>query len=466
MGDIYPLRNDSMELNIKTNEYTNQTPIEHSRIARALARGYTDLYYVNMETDELIEYHTDDENGVLTEVRRSADFFEGCKRDVKLFVHPDDQEKFVTAMDRDFLTEALKESKVYEMTYRRIKDGKTFYVDMKVSRIEDDDRFVVIAVSDIDELMKRRQEEERIQEERIIYARLQALVGNFIVVYVVNPETDEYREFSATDEYSENFAQAQTGKNFFEKVREVAHSFNHHDDLDRFLSVFTKENVMEAIERNGVFSFGYRLMKEGTPIYVQMKAAMVEEKEGSRLVVGLNDIDAQVRQERALIKQLAEAQAEASIDALTGVRNKHAYLETEVHMDQMIYEHSSPAFAIVMMDVNDLKKVNDSAGHQAGDQYLRSACKIICDIFKHSPVFRVGGDEFAVIAQGVDYENIEERIDQMSGHNAEAKRSGGIVIACGMSKFDNDACVASVFERADNKMYINKNSLKEDRQRA
>ena len=47
---------------------------------------------------------------------------------------------------------------------------------------------------------KLRQELERIQEERIIYARLHALTGNFICVYVVDPATDNYREFSATDD--------------------------------------------------------------------------------------------------------------------------------------------------------------------------------------------------------------------------------------------------------------------------
>ena len=132
-----------------------------SHIARALARGYTDLYYVNMETDELIEYHTDDDRGVLTEKRRSADFFEGCPRDAKLYVHPEDQEKFVRAMNRDFLKKALEKEPEYRMTYRRIKDGRTFYVEMKVSRVEDDWNYIVLAVSDIDEMMQKHRAEEQ-----------------------------------------------------------------------------------------------------------------------------------------------------------------------------------------------------------------------------------------------------------------------------------------------------------------
>ena len=129
-------------------------------------------------------------------------------------------------------------------------------------------------------------------------------------------------------------------------------------------------------------------------------------------------------------------------------------------MDRRIRECSQPPFAVVMLDINDLKKINDTEGHQAGDRYLRDACKTICDTFKHSPVFRIGGDEFTVIAQGRDYMRIDELTAQMARYNADASRDGGIMIACGMARFENDECVASVFERADHSMYENKKELK------
>ena len=88
------------------------------------------------------------------------------------------------------------------------------------------------------------------------------------------------------------------------------------------------------------------------------------------------------------------------------------------------------------------------------------ACQVICGIFKRSPVFRIGGDEFAVIAQGNDYASIEELLGKLSDHNTEALRTGGVVIACGMARYENDESVAPLFERADQNMYENKNSLK------
>ena len=157
-----------------------------------------------------------------------------------------------------------------------------------------------------------------------------------MVVYVVDPETDSYREFSSTDNYTESLQQAKDGENFFEKVRKVAHEANYPADLKRFLSAFTKENVMAEIARSGIFTFGYRIMMDGRPVHVQMKAALVEEKEGARLIVGLNDVDAQIRQKEEIEKRLEQAQAQANIDALTGVKNKHAFLETETRIDRQI----------------------------------------------------------------------------------------------------------------------------------
>ena len=397
---------------------------------------------------------------MLSEARRGKDFFGDCERDARLYLYPEDQEQFIRTMNREFLSDALDRNKEYELTYRRIKDGRPFYVKMNISRMEDDPRFIVIAVSDIDELMRQRRMEERIQEERQIYARLHAITGNFIVVYVVDPETNRYREFSATSDYAESFGVDKQGVDFFNSVRRDARVYAHPEDLNRFLAAFTKENMLAEIERGGIFTWSYRIMMDGRPRHVQMKAAMVEEKEGPRLIVGLNDIDAQVRQAEDMERRLAQAQSRANIDALTGVKNKHAYLEMEARLDRQIADQQQTSFAIVVFDVNDLKKVNDAFGHQAGDQYLRDACKLICDIFKHSPVFRVGGDEFAVIAQGQDYARMDELLGKVNAHNAEAARTGGIVVACGMSKYEHDGCVAPVYKRADRGMYENKSKLK------
>ena len=315
-------------------------------------------------------------------------------------------------------------------------------------------------LQEADRRMEQRLAEERALEEHTAFTRISALGGEYLSIYIVDPETEHYHEYSANTAYK-SFGLPAEGEDFFNLTKALSRSLVYRKDLKRFMHAFTRENVLSEIERAGLFVLTYRLVIQEKPVYVQLKCAMVEEAEGCRLIVGINDVDAQVKQEQEYEKRLIQAEEKAMIDALTGVKSKYAYMEAEAQLDHQIETQSQPPFAVVVLDVNDLKKVNDTSGHQVGDQYLREACRMICQTFKHSPVFRVGGDEFAVIAQGHDYEHIDQLIRGIEELNRESTRAGGAVVACGMARFTDDTSVASVFRRADMDMYANKQRLKE-----
>ncbi|MBP0972591.1 MAG: GGDEF domain-containing protein, partial [Oscillospiraceae bacterium] len=163
---------------------------------------------------------------------------------------------------------------------------------------------------------------------------------------------------------------------------------------------------------------------------------------------------------------LGSAMAMAQQDALTGVRNKHAYVQAESEMDELISKEQAPPFAVVVCDVNGLKKVNDTQGHSAGDAFIKSACKMICDAFKHSPVFRIGGDEFAILLKGHDYENRDALMAALQTQQEEHLRKGLVTVAAGLSVFEpgSDLHTQDVFERADDAMYQKKADMKASQQ--
>ncbi len=433
----------------------------YMHIAQTLSHGYSMLFYVNLETEEYIEYAAE-AGGRLTEKRRGTDFFDSCKREAQLYLYEDDREAFVKTMNRDTLRSVLKKNGTHIMTYRMLTERGPMYVSARVSMREDDDRYVIIGVTDVDEELRQRQARERSKEERATYARLSALAGNFLCVYIVDPETGHFRELSVKGGIR-SFGVPSEGEDFFATTREIVKGRIHEEDFTRFFSVITKEHILEEVEKGGIFALNYRLLMDGEARYVQFRAAMVEEEGEKRLIVGLSDVDALVRQEEEYAKALANARSRANIDALTGVRNKYAYLDEEEKLDRQIKERAVTEFAIVILDLNDLKKINDTEGHKAGDEFIRGACKLICDIFKRSPVFRVGGDEFAVIVRGEDFDCLDELIGRIAEHNAQAVKTGGIVIACGSALHERDEAVARVFERADQRMYENKAALKEGR---
>ena len=117
-----------------------------------------------------------------------------------------------------------------------------------------------------------------------------------------------------------------------------------------------------------------------------------------------------------------------------------------------------------MCDVNNLKVVNDTMGHKAGDELIQSACALLCDMFLHSSVYRIGGDEFLVFLEGEDYQNRLERFNDLRQVILENQNNGdGPIMATGMSvyKSETDQMVLDVFQRADEEMYADKRRLKE-----
>ena len=159
-------------------------------------------------------------------------------------------------------------------------------------------------------------------------------------------------------------------------------------------------------------------------------------------------------------EELGHARAIAYTDPLTGVKNKRAFVEQEKAIDENLQE--SEPFSVAVCDVNGLKHINDTYGHKAGDEYIRSASRLICESFQHSPVFRIGGDEFVVILGARDHAS---RDDIVADFNSKVEANIGtdnVVIAIGISDFvpGQDTNLHAVFQRADSLMYSRKQQLK------
>ena len=181
-------------------------------------------------------------------------------------------------------------------------------------------------------------------------------------------------------------------------------------------------------------------------------------------------VNEHIESEKTRREQLRALNTEKELarrDELTGVKNKKAYSELEKSVQGNIDNGINYLpFALAVCDINDLKKINDTEGHVAGDEYIKASAKIICDIFDHSPVFRVGGDEFAVFLRGDDFTDREFLAEKLRSISAENNKSGsGPVVAVGMSDYlpGQDIQVSDIFERADAEMYKNKHKLKTEK---
>ena len=288
-----------------------------------------------------------------------------------------------------------------------------------------------------------------------------ALAGHYECVYLVDLETNRYIVFGDKDtvpdpEYPES------GEDFFADCKKNAGLFIHPDDLEFMVKLYNKDEMLANLSGSGVFTIIFRAVENGR--IAHMRHIQIMCKDGKHIVCCLENIEEEISKNEEKERDLESAKLLARRDELTGVRNSNAYREHVHAIDMEIEAGNTPSpFGIVMFDINDLKLINDTRGHSFGDEVIQRASRMICEIYKHSPIFRVGGDEFIAVLTKHDYEQRDELISKLKEESLANRRSrSGPVVACGMAVYDpeKDHNIDSVYARADKQMYENKKELK------
>lgn len=288
-----------------------------------------------------------------------------------------------------------------------------------------------------------------------------SLAKHFVCVYYVEIESENFFELIPSQIHEKN-PLVKSGEGFFALATQGASKYVHPDDLEMVLEKHSKEAILEALSKNNSYSLSFRLIIDGKVLHVRHIDVMCEDKK--HIIFCMENVESEYQEKEEIKKNLQSAQRMARLDALTGIKNKNAFFEQTKLLDERI--KSSPddvQFAILMCDLNNLKTINDVMGHSVGDEVIQKTSRMICDVFKHSPVFRIGGDEFAVLLSGKDFEEKEVLLSVLKKESSENKRyHSGPVVACGMAVFEKgvDKDFSCVFNRADRAMYLNKSEIK------
>lgn len=230
----------------------------------------------------------------------------------------------------------------------------------------------------------------------------------------------------------------------FNLTREQERKFSR--DKNQFIAFLKELKSLESGEE-GV----YKMEAEGE--YRWIKITRKNSENPVRCVV--EDVTDEVLQTKALKK-------ERDRDGLTGVKNRMAFGTVMEQIKGRLDETS--VWALVMCDLNDLKGVNDAFGHDKGDEYIRAAADAIRDSFPRGQVFRIGGDEFAVILSGVSPQEVEEGVQVLRCTMEEysSRCSFDASVAAGTAFYDPvlDSDLEGTLNRADAGMYANKRKMK------
>ena len=294
-----------------------------------------------------------------------------------------------------------------------------------------------------------------------LFGITQALCKDFESVYYVNVKSGKYKEYIGHGNFK-NFKFQTEGTDFFKESIENIPSAVYIADRKRVIDFISKENIMPAIKARKTLSVRYRIDVNGTPLFYRLTAAPSVEEDQNHYVFGVQNIEENVKLEREYSEKIRLATEMANTDALTGIKNRLAFEHAEEHMNEEIASGTISPFSIGIFDLNNLKKTNDKYGHEAGDTLICEAAKLICTTFTHSPVFRIGGDEFAIILLGADFFDREKIFAKFQKTVSRNRKENKVVVASGYADFvfAADKSVADVFDRADDMMYENKKKLK------
>ncbi len=322
----------------KRQQREEDTAVRDSVIS-SLTNTYNTVWLINdVDTEMCSLYHTDKDETHSEAIRNAlshAKYSDTKTEYVATMVAKEDQERVQEQISISYILEQFKTKDRFSVSFiRNLETGPRHYrIDLGKVFMPGGRIGVMLAFKDVDEVVRqeyavmqalndaRKAEEEyrQVAAEQITYVKVaQALAVDYFSIYIVDPDTDKFVEYSATEEYG-HLNVDKEGDDFFGVSRKNMSRLIFEDDRDRFMAVFTKERLMSILKRDGSFTMKYRLMFGDNPIWVSMKATLLTDEDGQHLIIGTNNIDAQMKREKEYQQRIAEAHASARNDFLANM---------------------------------------------------------------------------------------------------------------------------------------------------
>jgi diguanylate cyclase (GGDEF)-like protein len=167
-------------------------------------------------------------------------------------------------------------------------------------------------------------------------------------------------------------------------------------------------------------------------------------------------------------RRISELEARADVDPLLDILNRRGFERELARSLAYVRRYGTPA-ALMFIDLDGFKAVNDRHGHAAGDALLRAVAATLSRSVRASDVVaRLGGDEFGVLMWNLDENRAKAKIEELEAMIAAVRVSHGtdalsVGASAGAVALDPDAGVAAIIDAADQAMYARKNGKRADR---
>lgn len=472
----------------------------YESIARTLASDYFRLYYVDLDTEQFIEYSSGIGWEELSVERHGEDFFQMIRKDARERIFEEDIENFVFSFTRENIERALREQGTFTLTYRQNTQDGPVHVNLKAMQMQGEENKLVIGISMIEEQVKLQDGYERSVISNAISGTEAARIGtasldtvSFVVKACVKlMETGDFTEhirdvlkdisdYSQADavrillldpknETTQMFAEAFRGGVIPEKRQQITNlPYAVVAGWERLTGennaiIIENEEDMNRIEKEDPFWID-SMRGAGLSSLVLVPLRRSDHTLGYIYVTNFNTRKTgRIKELVELVSFFISSEIEnylvrieletlSNFDELTGLKNRYAML-TRVRKREK--EEAEDSFGLLTMDLNGLKRLNDTEGHFAGDALIIRTANFLREALGEEDLYRIGGDEFIKIYPGISKEEYEEKTDLF---RKEAVPESGISLAIGTAWSAASGDAESVFYVADQNMYADKKAF-------
>ena len=365
------------------------------------------------------------------------------------YIHSDDKNVFNERMNVDFIGRHFLESDSEIDVWFRKKTNDLYKWAVakiiKTPNYTDENKELYLFVQD-NNIPTRLNIDLKLLDQ---YKILQAVTNIFIGVSFIDLESDTYINYRTIDEYKGSCLGSASAD-----LKRFINNFIDHEFISNALD-FTSLNLLpEKIKNKKEISFEAISKKYG---WVRMSFFPISYDYNGNLanvVFAINVIDERKRREEELIKL-------SRYDVLTGVFNRFSYED-----DLAEYKEDKNSDVIILADVNNLKYINDTYGHNFGDLLIKRAANCLNKVLSmYGKVYRTGGDEFVSIINisKIKVNDIIERInDEINAENLGSSFKLSISIGFSIHFDHQDKSIRELIQIADNKMYAAKEKYYKD----
>lgn len=358
-----------------------------------------------------------------------------------LYLNQDDRKKFIETLS------STVEISHYEVQFER-KDGTVFWGSLSARAVADESGKIAYFDGILEDITKKKKAEQALQESEEKYRRVvdNSLVGLYItqshILKFCNQRLVEMFGFTSSKEL--------IGKHIRELVAPES------------WELVDKQVKLRESGEGGSIQYEFKgVKKDGTIFDIETSGSRIIYEGNPAIQGSMIDITARKRTEEELRKF-------ATTDVLTGVLNRgHALLLFGKQLQ--VSRRNKQKLSICYVDVDRLKDINDTYGHQEGDEALKLISKFLEETPREADIVcRLGGDEFLMILSQCSIDqakSVWERIaNKLTAFNAKMIKPYIISLSCGFAEYNPDAekSVDKLIAIADQEMYKDKHRKTQD----